>query len=74
MIKWNVSYWLSDLKSKFSTMNTLQRRLFIIASYQLGDEGHHWRQHHKKAFTFIECLYKEWAAMRKQKNNIEDAL
>lgn len=74
MIKWNISYWLSDLKLKFSTMNTLQRRLFIIASYQLGDEGQHWRQHHKKTFTFIECLYKEWAAKRKQQNNIEDAL
>lgn len=74
MIKWNQRYWLSDLKSKFHTMNSLQRRLFIIASYQLDDEGKHWREHNNKTFTFIEQLYLQWASKRKQENNIEEAL
>jgi hypothetical protein len=74
MAKCNVHYWLSDLKRIFPTMNSAQRRLFIISSYLLGDEGEHWRTHNKDKFNFIENLYKEWGANRKQLNNLRDAL
>jgi len=74
MAKCNVHYWLSDLKRAFSTMNSAQRRLFIICSYLLGDEGHHWKEHNKNNFNFIENLYRDWGAKRKQSNNLRDAL
>ena len=74
MLKWNVHYWLSDLKRTFPTMNALQRRTFVIATYQLGDEGDHWRTHNKRNLNFIENIYKEWGAKRKASKNIGDAL
>lgn len=74
MAKWNVHYWLSDLKRSFSTMNPWQRRMFIVSSFFLGDEGKHWRDHNKKSFNFIEQLYSLWAAKRKNANTLEKAL
>lgn len=74
MLKWNVHFWLSDLKRSFPTMNALQRRTFIISTYQLGDEGEHWRNHNKRNLNFIETIYKEWGAKRKATKNIGDAL
>ena len=74
MTKWNVHYWLSDLKGTFSTMNKWQRRMFIIASYTLGDEGSHWRDHNKRNFNFIEKIYQDWAAKRKSSRKLEIAL
>jgi hypothetical protein len=74
MLKWNAHFWLSDLKRAFPTMNALQRRIFIISTYALGDEGEHWRNHNKRNFTFIETIYKDWGAKRKAAKNIGDAL
>lgn len=74
MAKWNTHYWISDLRRIFPTMTTWQRRLFIVASYLLGDEGSHWQEHNKAKFTFIDKLYKTWGSKRKMLNNLEDAL
>jgi hypothetical protein len=48
--------------------------LAILSSYLLGDEGQHWRQHHKKQFNFLENIYKDWGAFRKNQNNLGNAL
>ncbi|MFL7011664.1 RNA-directed DNA polymerase [Enterovibrio norvegicus] len=74
MAKWNVHYWLTDLRRVFPTMNPWQRRLFVVTSYLLGDEGKHWVTHNKNKFNFIDALYREWGAMRKKSGNLEDAL
>lgn len=74
MAKWNTHYWISDLRKIFPTMTTWQRRLFIVASYLLGDEGSHWQEHNKAKFTFVDKLYKTWGSKRKMLNNLEDAL
>ena len=74
MAKWNTHYWISDLRRIFPTMTPWQRRLFIVASYLLGDEGSHWQEHNKDKFTFIDKLYKTWGSKRKMLNNLEDAL
>lgn len=74
MAKWGVHYWLSDQKKAFPTMNARQRRTFIVASYFLGDEGSHWRQHNKKNFNDLEVLYRDWAAARVATNDLADAL
>jgi hypothetical protein len=74
MTKWKTYYWLSELRRLFPTMNPWQRRLFIVSSYLLGDEGKHWREHNKKRFNFIEELYRTWGSIRKEKENLEEAL
>ncbi|WP_279143608.1 RNA-directed DNA polymerase [Photobacterium phosphoreum] len=74
MAKWNVHYWLTDLRRVFPTMNPWQRRLFIVIAYLLGDEGKHWITHNKSKFNFIDSLYRDWGSKRKTTGNIEDAL
>ncbi|MCL0000783.1 RNA-dependent DNA polymerase, partial [Providencia rettgeri] len=74
MAKWNIFYWLSELRRNFPTMSSWQRRLFIVSSYLLGDEGKHWQEHNKEKFSFIDKLYKSWGAKRKSDKNLGDAL
>ncbi len=74
MTKINSYAWLSDIKKNFSGMHPLQRRLLIVSSYFLGDEGKHWREHNKSSFNFIEKIYRDWAAYRHTSRNLEDAL
>lgn len=74
MTKWKAHYWLSDIKKTFSTMDARQRRTFILSSYFLGDEGKHWREHNKRNFNSIERLYRDWAAERVGKKDLENAL
>ncbi|EMO4162005.1 RNA-directed DNA polymerase [Morganella morganii] len=74
MAKWNIFYWLSELRRIFPTMSPWQRRLFITSSYLLGDEGKHWQDHNKDKFNFIDSLYRSWGAKRKENKNLGDAL
>lgn len=75
MAKWGVNYWISDLKNNFYHLGHWERRSFLIASYFLGDEGRHWRDHAKKEFTPIEQLHRDWAAGKASgKNQLRDAL
>ncbi len=74
MAKINSHAWLSDIKKNFAGMHPLQRRLLIVSSYFLGDEGKHWREHNKNSFNFIEKIYRDWASQRQTARNLEDAL
>lgn len=74
MAKWNAHYWLSELRRIFPTMTPWQRRLFIVSSYLLGDEGKHWLSHNKAKFNFIDEIYKDWGSLRKNNRNLEEAL
>ena len=74
MAKWNTHYWLSELRRTFPTMTPWQRRLFIVSSYLLGDEGKHWLTHNKAKFNFIDELYRDWGGQRKSSRNLEEAL
>lgn len=55
---------LSDLKSRFPNMEPVERRLMILASYTLSDEGSHWRQRVKKSFDLFEEYTANWMASR----------
>lgn len=66
LARWKDWHWLSDLRTNFRTLGEISRRGFIIASYCLGDEGAHWRQHTKKEFSKFEIIVSEWA---KEKSN-----
>jgi len=62
LAKWGDWHWLSDLKTRFRSLSDLERRAFIIASYGLGDEGDHWRNHLRREFSPIENVVRLWAA------------
>lgn len=64
MTNLNNHYWLSDIKSRFSTLSKWERRAFIPASYFLKDEGTHWREHTKGQFTEFELLVRDWVASK----------
>lgn len=74
MAKWTTHYWLSELRRLFPTMTPWQRRLFIVSSYLLGDEGKHWRDHNKSKFSFIDIIYRDWGSIRKNNNTLTEAL
>lgn len=57
---WKMQFWLSDLKSNFSTMTKWERKIFILASYFMKDEGKHWRDHNKNNFTDYEIIIRDW--------------
>ncbi|MFZ2781792.1 MAG: RNA-directed DNA polymerase [Rectinemataceae bacterium] len=69
MINLNNHYWLSDIKSRFSTLSRWERRAFIAASYYLKDEGSHWRDHTKEQFTEFEKLVRDWVASKNVTQN-----
>ena len=71
LIRWKLQYWLSDLKNNFQTMSTWERRLFILGSYVMKDEGKHWRDHNKDNFTEFELTVKDWGADKSQIKNWE---
>lgn len=64
MARWKLWPWVSQLKGQFQNLRGPERRAFIIASYVLGDEGHHWRQHTKDEFNEFESIVRDWAAVK----------
>lgn len=68
MAKWSCHYWLSDAKTKYGAMSVFERRAFILASYFLGDEGRHWRDHVKSSWSAAEQLIRDWFSGRFQAN------
>jgi hypothetical protein len=54
--RWHDWYWLSDLKNRYRNLSAPERRAFVIASFHLGDEGQHWRQHMRLEFGWRQKL------------------
>lgn len=71
MAKWERHYWLTDIKRNFSSVTTWERRAIIVASFRLGDEGKHWRNHNKNLWNPAEILIREWAAERAQTHRLD---
>lgn len=61
---WKLKYWLSDMRASFPTMTKWERRVFILASYFMQDEGRHWRDHNKRGFTEFETIIRDWASQK----------
>ena len=68
MSNWDCHYWISDIKSSFTSMTTWERRSIIYSSYFLGDEGKHWRNHNKDNFSSEELLCRSWFSTKIQNN------
>ncbi len=65
---WKCHYWLTDLKRQYSGLSLWEKRAFILASYVLGDEGKHWREHTKKSWSPMDTLVRDWFSKRYQTN------
>lgn len=64
--RWREWDWLSDLKTRFRGLTDVEKRGFIIASFGLGDEGAHWRNHIKRELSPMEELVKIWSEQRQK--------
>lgn len=64
MASWHATHWVSDVKNYYRSLSVWEKRAFLVASYSLGDEGSHWRDHTKKEFSAIDILYRDWAAKK----------
>lgn len=68
MASWDCYYWLTDIKKKYGGFSEWEKRALIIASYKLGDEGKHWRNHIKETWNTREILVRNWYSNRSQVN------
>jgi hypothetical protein len=66
MAKWKCFYWLTDIRQKYAGLGEWEKRAFILASYILGDEGKHWRQHTSHSWTPMDRLVRDWFSQRFQ--------
>jgi len=66
MAKWKCFYWLTDIKHRYAELSEWERRAFILASYILGDEGKHWRQHTDRTWSPMDRLVRNWFSQRFQ--------
>lgn len=72
MIKWESDFWISDLKNRYNTLTEWEKRIFIMASYILKDEGKHWRDYRKREFSAIDLLYRDWMADKVSNGRVID--
>jgi len=66
MARWKRFYWLKDVKNKYSGLSEWEKRAFLIASYVLGDEGHHWRQNTRHTWSPMDTLVRDWFSQKYQ--------
>ena len=64
MANWGCHYWLTDLRRKYAGLSEWEKRYFIGASYTLGDEGRHWRNHTKATWSPMDKVTHGWFADR----------
>jgi hypothetical protein len=69
MAHWGHTYWLGDIKKRFNGSSKWERCCFIVSSFVLGDEGKHWRVHHKESFDLMETAIRDWFSDRWQTDN-----
>jgi hypothetical protein len=66
MARRGADYWLSDVRRRYQSLSSWERRAVLIGSFILEDEGKHWRRQVSGAFSPLEALVQEWAKQRKQ--------
>jgi Reverse transcriptase (RNA-dependent DNA polymerase) len=66
MARWKRFYWLKDVKNKYSGLSEWEKRAFLIASYVLRDEGHHWRLNTKHTWSPMDTLVRDWFSQKYQ--------
>jgi hypothetical protein len=62
--RWRTEYWLHDLKPHYATLHPWVARAFYVASFAMGDEGHHWRRGVRSSLSPFDSVVAEWASER----------
>ncbi|TNV71529.1 hypothetical protein FGO68_gene14389 [Halteria grandinella] len=66
------TFWLSNLRNKMSSVsNPWVRRAMFAASYELRDEGEHWRKAEKGRLEEHDKLLLDWLGKKHNGNNWE---
>ena len=68
MSRWGHRYWISDKKNQFSTFHPWVQRSLLMASYDLGDEGKHWRNGVKNSLNPFDSLVRDWISTKRSNN------
>lgn len=68
MSAWNCHYWLTNIKTRYAGLSSWEKSYFIGASYSLGDEGKHWRNHVKSTWSPMDSIVRCWFADRANHN------
>jgi hypothetical protein len=69
--RWEDHAWLHDVKPQYPTMHPWVQRAFYVASFALGDEGSHWRQHARRSLGDFDKVVADWAATKRQQSGWE---
>ena len=64
MANMNNHYWIANLRTRFTTFVSWERRAFLAASYSLREEGKHWRDHTKEQFSKLEKEVRDWISTK----------
>jgi Reverse transcriptase (RNA-dependent DNA polymerase) len=68
LARWGVTYWLSDQKNYVASAHPWVKRAFIIASYELGDEGRYWRSANMSLMGSFDRIVRDWTTNRRQRD------
>lgn len=60
MARRGARYWISDLVKRHGQLTPWEQRAVIAASYGLGDEGRHWRDHRARELSDIDRAFQSW--------------
>ena len=60
MARWRVTFWLSDILRRFSSLSKWEKKAVIVAAYHMDDEGSHWLDHVKLTFSRDEAVIRKW--------------
>lgn len=66
MTRRRCDYWLSLMIKRYSLATPWERRALMVASYALGDEGKHWRDHVRAQLDEVDDAFRIWVS---KKNN-----
>jgi hypothetical protein len=69
LTRWNVTYWLSDMKNYTDGMHPWVKRAFIICAGTLGDAGVYWLRANKRGFPPFDTVAMEWAETKRSRPN-----
>lgn len=71
MAKRDADFWISDVRNKFATVTDWEKTAILVSSFDLGDEGDHWRRSVKRVLTPMQGLVRDWALERVKDGKFE---
>lgn len=64
MTKRRADYWLSQTLRQYAVATSWERRALMVASYALGDEGRHWRDHVRALLDPFDDAFRLWVGTK----------